>query len=82
MRDFAGAVVAAHRFGQKQRRDGDPEERVEEVESRRADRPDAFDQPVASEASRTIRDMRWKSGFTGCARIAMTPSWMSRASSL
>ena len=38
--------------------------------------------PVASEASRTMRDMRWKSGFTGWARIAMTPSWMSRASSL
>ncbi len=31
-----------------------------------------------SEASRTMRAMRWNSGFTGCARIAITFSWISR----
>ena len=30
--------------------------------------------PVASPASLTIRAMRWNSGFTGCARIAITAS--------
>ena len=36
--------------------------------------------PVASATSRTIRDMRWNSGRTGWARIAITLSWISRVS--
>ncbi|MND28962.1 hypothetical protein D3C80_194600 [compost metagenome] len=36
--------------------------------------------PTMSATSRTIRDMRWKTGLTGCARIAMTESWISRVS--
>ena len=33
---------------------------------------------TAEEDSRTIRLIRWKSDFTGCARIIITLSWMSR----
>ena len=38
------------------------------------------DLPVMSATSRTIRDMRWNTDFTGCARIAITLSWISRVS--
>ena len=37
------------------------------------------DLPVASAASRTMRDIRWNKGLTGWARIAITASWISRA---
>ena len=36
--------------------------------------------PVMSATSRTMRGMRWNTDFTGCARIAMTLSWISRVS--
>ncbi len=35
---------------------------------------------TAAAASRTIRPMRWNSDLTGCARIIITLSWMSRVS--
>jgi hypothetical protein len=38
--------------------------------------------PVASAASRMILCILWKTGFSGCARMAMTLSWMPEASCL
>ena len=38
------------------------------------------DLPVASATSRMIRDIRWNTGLTGWARMAITLSWISRES--
>ena len=51
------------------------------VRSTSAPSPSVFSRtflPVASATSRTMRAMRWNSGRTGCARIAITLSWISR----
>jgi hypothetical protein len=44
------------------------------------DQPNLF--PVASAASRIILCILWNTGFSGCARIAMTLSWIPEASCL